>query len=132
MACAKKRGRWDIDNLEKAIREVQDRNLSVREAAKKYSIPKSTIHDHIGGRPVSRPGPAPVLTKEEENELVDWIVKMAEVGYEQCKQQVCQMVKKMLDQKGRSSPFTDNLPGKDWWYAFLKQHPQISVRTPQA
>lgn len=24
------------------------------------------------------------------------------------------------------------LPGKDWWHAFLKRHPQLSLRTPQA
>lgn len=132
MACAKKRGEWESGDLEMAIREVQDGSLSVRRAAEKYSIPKSTVHDHIRGRPVSRPGPSPVLNKEEENELVDWIIKMAEIGYGQCKLQVCRMVKKMLDQNGRSSPFPDNLPGKDWWYAFLNRHPQISVRTPQA
>ena len=61
------------------IREVQDENLSVRGTAEKYSIPKSTTHDHIGGRPVSHPGHSPVLTREEENKLVDWIIKMAEV-----------------------------------------------------
>ena len=42
------------------------------------------------------------------------------------------MVKKLLDENGRPNPFTDNYPGKDWWNAFLKWHPEIRLRTPQA
>ena len=65
-------------------------------------------------------------------ELVDWIISMAEVGYGQCREQVCCMVKKILDNHPRPNPFRDNLPGKDWWYAFLKRNPEITLRTPQA
>ena len=79
---------------------------------------------------MSRPGPSPVLAKEEE-ELVQWVVKMSEIGYGQCRQQVCSMVKRLLDKTGRPNPFPDNLPGKTWWYSFLKRHPQLSSRTPQ-
>lgn len=58
---------------------------------------------------------------------------MSEIGYGQCRQHICLMVKKLLEQNKRPNPFTDNLPGKDWWHdAFLKRHPQIGIRTPQA
>ena len=40
-------------------------------------------------------------------------------------------VKAMLDKDGRANPFRQNMPGKDWWYAFLKRHPEISQRTPE-
>ena len=33
--------------------------------------------------------------------------KMAEVGYGQCKQQVCIMVKKLLDENGRDSEISE-------------------------
>ncbi len=46
------------------------------------------------GQGSSRPGPAPVLTVKGEKELVQWIIKMAEIGYGQCRQQVTTMVKK--------------------------------------
>ncbi len=35
---------------------------------------------------------------------------MSEIGYGQCKQQACTMVKRLLDKNGRSSPFPNNLP----------------------
>ena len=57
---------------------------------------------------------------------------MAEIGYGQTRQQITEMVKKILDRTGRSNPFTNNKPGKDWWYAFLRRHPEVSLRTPQA
>jgi len=41
------------------------------------------------------------------------------------------MVKKLLDKDNRPNPFTDNLPGKDWWYAFLRRHPKLSMRSPE-
>lgn len=134
MATGRKRGNWKMEDLEKATEEVKEGKLSVREAAQKYSIPKSTVHDHSSSKvkEVSRPGPAPVLTTGEEKELVNWIITMAEVGYGQCRQQVCTIVKRILDNNARPNPFPNNLPGKDWWYAFLKRHPEISLRTPQA
>lgn len=41
------------------------------------------------------------------------------------------LLKKVLDQDGRQTPFKNNLPGKDWFYAFMKRHPEIAPRTPQ-
>ena len=114
MTYARKRGNYK--DPEKATEEVQKGNLSIRGAAAKYGIPRSTIHDHasLKVKEVSRPGPKPVLTKEEEEELVQWIVKMSEIGYDQCQQQVCAMVKRLLDQNGRQNPFLNYLryPGK--------------------
>ena len=88
MACARKSVNWAFEDLEKAVGEVQEGLLSVREAAAKYSVPKSTIHDHayLKVKQGSRPRPAPVLREDEEEELVKWVIIMMEIGYGQCKQ----------------------------------------------
>ena len=36
------------------------------------------------------------------------------------------------DKDGQKNPFEDNYPGKDWWYAFLRRHPQLSVCLPES
>ena len=74
----RKRGNWNFEDLEKATEEVKEGKLSVREASQKYSILKSTVYDHSSSKvkEVSRPGPSPILTKQEENELVNWIITM--------------------------------------------------------
>ena len=69
-----------------------------------------------------------VLTKEEE--IVKWTMKMSEIGYGQTRQQITEIVKRILDHTKRSNPFTYNRPGKDWWYGFLKRYPEVKMQTP--
>ena len=47
------------------------------------------------------------------------------------RQQVTEMVKKILDKDGRPNPFKDNRPGKDWWYSFLSRN-KLAWRSPSA
>ena len=67
---------------------TKEGKLSVRGASMKYGIPRSTIHDHasLKVKKMSNPGPSPVLTSEEERELVQWVIKMVEIDYGQCRQ----------------------------------------------
>ena len=109
MACARKSVNWAFEDLDKAVGEIQEGLLSVREAAAKYSVPKSTIHDHAclkvkQGSPL---GPEPVLREE----LVKWVIKMVEIGYGQCKQVY---MYRMLDKNGRLNLFTNILSGRDF------------------
>ncbi len=68
-AGVRERRNWNSDDLKKAIEDV--RRLSIRGAALKYGVPKSTLHDHASHKvePLSHPGPPPVLSREEENDL---------------------------------------------------------------
>ena len=70
MATARKWRNWKSEDLERAAEEVREGKVSVREAAAKYCIPKSIVHDHssLKVKQVSSPGPSPVLTIEEETE----------------------------------------------------------------
>ncbi len=127
---SKKKCKWTLENLEKALEEVKDGKLSVRSAASKYEIPKSTVHGHLTHHdPGAKPGPALILSRTEEDELTKWIIEMSTIGYGQCRQQICLIVKRILDRENRVTPFPDNLPGKDWWQAFLRRHPEDTPST---
>lgn len=41
-------------------------------------------------------------------------------------------VKGFLDEKPRPNPFRDKLPREGWYKAFLKRHPQLCERVPEA
>ena len=41
------------------------------------------------------------------------------------------MVIKLVEKDGCQNPFADNRPGKDWWYAFLCQHSELAMCTPE-
>jgi predicted transcriptional regulator len=61
--------------MENAMKDVQERNMTLRGAAKKNCVPYSTLKDRIQGRVVhgTKPGVKTVLSPEEESELVTCI-----------------------------------------------------------
>lgn len=66
--------KYTQENLEKAIAEVQnnEQQLSDRQIAQKYGVPRSTLrfHKHNPGHKTSL-GPSPILTPNEEALLED-------------------------------------------------------------
>lgn len=56
---------------------------------------------------------------------------MCKIGYGRTKQELLLTVKKMLDFEGRQSRFKNNLPGKQWFYDFVKRHQVLSIRSTQ-
>ena len=57
--------------------------FSIIKVAGMYSIPKSTLHDHVSRKVTygSRCGPDLYLDLEEEEELVNFLVRSARIGY---------------------------------------------------
>ncbi|CAC5405423.1 unnamed protein product [Mytilus coruscus] len=124
---------YALEDIKNAVQMVENKSMSIRSASRQYNVPKTTIIDKLNGRSSlqARSGPNPVLYDSEEEMLVHWVIDMEKIGYGQTKQQLLYTVKKILDHDGRKTPFKDTLPGKDWLYAFMKRHPEISTRTPQ-
>lgn len=118
--------------IQHAVHAVQSKAMSLRAASKHYGIPSSTLHDKVHGKtPMSRPSKT-VLTTAEEQKLVDWVLHMARIGYGRTRQEVLDTVKRIIDADNRPNPFTDNRPGKDWWYGLIKRHPEMTERLPQS
>ena len=107
---AKPRKGSNQDRLAKAIQELQENKISLRAAAAKYDVPRSTLYNYTSGKTMlgATSGPNPVLTKEEEQELVDWALKMATIGYGQTRRQLAEIVRCILEHTKRPNPFTDN------------------------
>ena len=76
--------KWKAEQLEAALKEVRksEEKISVREIAKKYSVPSSMLHKHakknvsksIAGKPT-------ILTRDEEQEIVYCCQVLQEIGY---------------------------------------------------
>ena len=66
-----------------AMKAVSDKEMTITQAAAKYSVPHKTLDDRIKKKVEhgSRPGPSTVLTKEEEDGLVSYLVYMAQQGF---------------------------------------------------
>ncbi|XP_055956152.1 uncharacterized protein LOC130012370 [Patella vulgata] len=104
--------------------------MSVRKAAIAYGIPKSTLHDKLKEKTPLIPIPRTILSPDEENISAEWvIINMSKIGYGRTKYELLAKVKSILDKDTRITPFKNNMPGKDWYYGFIRRHPNISVRT---
>lgn len=51
--------KYDVDLIEKAVSDIQINKITIRLAAEKYKIPKSTLYDRLSGKiSESKMGPA--------------------------------------------------------------------------
>lgn len=118
-------------SVEKALEEVRSGG-KIREIARKYGIPKSTLHfkkkhpDHKTSL-----GPSPYLSFQEESCLEKWIVELSKKGFPLKREELQYSVQKFLTDHPRPHPFKDNFPGDGWVRGFLKRHPTIAERTSE-
>ena len=122
---------WSFEDLTSAMDAVRNGNISIRQAAITYGIPRGTLHDKLTGRRQLEPTPSTQLTEEEEQQIVQWLKDMSANGFGRNKTDLLRTVKSYLDYNNRVTMWKDNLPGDMWYRLFRKRHPEIVVRKPQ-
>uniref|UniRef100_A0A0B7B587 HTH psq-type domain-containing protein n=1 Tax=Arion vulgaris TaxID=1028688 RepID=A0A0B7B587_9EUPU len=114
-----------------AVDAVISGSMSQREAAKAYSIPRSTLRSHLPRHEVykHRITKTPpnfkgktILSKKEEKELVDYIINMHRAGFGRTRQDLLYKVQDVLNKSERKTKFENNLPNDEWYEAFLERH----------
>ncbi|KAF6208317.1 hypothetical protein GE061_016771 [Apolygus lucorum] len=78
-----KRFTYTEEDLAVAIRGMKAGTLSIYKAAKIYGIPKGTLFNKVRGKvPMTRKmGPPTVLSQTEEENVMNWILNMAKLGF---------------------------------------------------
>jgi len=123
-------GNWNYDQLKSAIANV-DEGMSIREAGRINGIPSSTLRGHVYGTTIYRKrGKKRVLTEAEEEGLVDYLIKMRNLGFPLTLGQLWEKVGILI--QTRVTPFTDGVPSPRWVKCFKKRHPELSMRKVQA
>lgn len=122
--------KYSEEDLKSAIIEVREKNGRIRETARKYNIPHSTLINKLKGKTpeLRKMGPPTILTPSEELLLCNWINANAKKGFPLDKRMLLETVQEIISADGRPNPFHENKPGDTWFKAFLKRHPQISER----
>jgi len=111
--------------MEQAMAAVEQTGTSIREAAKMFSVPPSTLYDRVSGK-VShgkKSGPIPYLTFAEEEELISFLKKCADIGYPHTKPQVLALVQRIVDKKQIGKTVSNG-----WWQKFALQHKEVTFR----
>ena len=118
---------WSRESMLAAMKSVIDNGMSVRQAAQLHGVPKSTLGDRISGRvlPGTTSGPPTYLTCEEEEELVTFLCRAAQIGHGRTRQEVITIVEQVLSSRGNTRTVTTG-----WWASFIGRHPRLALRTP--
>uniref|UniRef100_A0A2H1WY43 SFRICE_022156 n=1 Tax=Spodoptera frugiperda TaxID=7108 RepID=A0A2H1WY43_SPOFR len=106
--------------------------MSKKLASKSYNVPRGTIQSRLRKPCKDLPGPRPVLSTEEEEVLVQWVVDCCRKGFPKRKSDLQLSVASFLKKSGRENPFKDDIPGKKWYDLFMRRHPELSERTAEA
>ncbi|CAK1586979.1 unnamed protein product [Parnassius mnemosyne] len=120
------------EQMRRAIEAVK-RGEAVSAAASKYGVPRITLRNKVTGisPAVCSMGPGTIFTVQEEQILVKWLFALADRHFPISREQLLDSVQQIIIKDNRKTPFTNNRPGKTWYQAFLKRHPEISERTAQ-
>lgn len=125
---------YDEKALTDALFEIREHDLSIREASRRYGVPRGTLQDRLHGRiqeGARRMGPQTVLSQDEETHLVDWLIQLSKCGFPRKKDDLLNTVQTIILAGNRKSPFTDGRPGKKWYSSFLRRHNILTDRVPE-
>ena len=89
--------------LAAAVSSVKQGRLSLSKASREYSVPKTTVNDHIKGRyNNSTHGPERMLSPDEENGLVNYIKFMAAQGFPMTRVMIRCYIQELFKRSGKS------------------------------
>ena len=113
-----------------ALADIECGKKKIREAARFYFIPESSIRAWLYGKVKSKKsGPDTILTKEEEKCLVEWCETRQRVAH--CVSLTLLKGKVKLICEDRITPFHEGIPRRSWWYWFQQRHPHLVLRRPE-
>lgn len=115
--------------MERALIEVKSGRCTVRQAAKEFGVPKSSLGDRVSGRvtPGSRSGPAQLITSADEELLVEFSIYMSKHGFPLTKQQLVSFASSIYKRQHRRVAFSKL--GQTWWLNFRKrQEKNITIQ----
>ena len=117
---------WTEHRMREALSAIGV-GMTVRKASVVYGIPRTTLNDHKLGkvRPGALPGRPTLLSTKEEEDLVNFLVESAAMGYGRTRRDVLDIVSRMAQQRGIKKAVTTG-----WWNKFIHRHPVLSERTP--
>uniref|UniRef100_A0A3P9CHQ9 HTH psq-type domain-containing protein n=1 Tax=Maylandia zebra TaxID=106582 RepID=A0A3P9CHQ9_9CICH len=121
--------------LERASNDVRNQGKSTRSVAKLYGICHVTLHrfckerkkvEEQGSMELPRVGyhsGKKVFTDEQEKELTEYLMRVKELAYQLAVKHGCKHPKSW-DKFSRAGP--------DWFSAYMKRNPTLSIRSAEA
>ena len=119
----------DIDNAIQAVK----RGAGCRETARKFKIPITTLFFRSKGFRSQQHGKLPVLSRDLELKLAEWLMKCSDMGRPRSTADVLNAAGGLAGLSAdKTNKFKDEKPTRDWVRRFRKRNPDVSLRKPQA
>ena len=118
---ATKRKMWTSESMAAAVDAVKQEGKTLRAASRLYNVPLETLRRRVTGSVEldCKPGPKTVLSKEEEDRLVEYCVEMADRGFGLMREDVMRLAFQIAERtKPHDHPFKDGLAGRGWYEGF--------------
>lgn len=132
------RGKWSVESMRDAVAAVLDGG-KLRTIAKQFSVPRNTLRRQVeaqkSGKEVAKQlGKKSVLTASQENELVTVTLSMESHLFGLNLMDLRRLVYQYCDINKIANPFNKErkMAGDDWARSFLKRHPNLTIRQPEA
>ncbi|XP_053611421.1 uncharacterized protein LOC128675910 [Plodia interpunctella] len=136
------RGTTDMEVYRKAAEEHCKEGTKIRALARKYNVCHVTLYRYIkkvkagntnavvGYRSVNR-----VFSSDEEKALQDYLIECSGVYFGLSPCEVRKLAYELANKNKKKFPdkwHDTQMAGKEWLTGFLKRHPSLSLRSPQA
>ena len=125
---ATKQSKYGYLKLLDAYKDVKEKGIAIRRAAKVHGLPESTLRWRLANEKKEdlKHGGQNFFTRAQEEMLAEHCVSMAHLGYGFTRWQVLDMAKNMSEAVGK-----DTEPTKHWFYGFLTRFPELKMVHPK-
>ena len=122
---------WSEDSMSAAVKEARNGSLSIRQAADRYNVPRSTLSDRVTNRVDEGCiwGSKPRLTMIDESKLIETAKTRAHMGIGFTKHNFLRAAAGLA--KVRGLDFKKDKPSEMWWRRLKGRHGDFSLRSPE-
>ena len=133
-----KRGSYGAEGLQRALDSVKN-GMSLRKAENNFGVSRKTLRRHLQGK-VKQVGSNKLgrhlntFSVEIEQDLVKHIQMMEKALFGLTTTDIRRLAFDMAERLRLKYPFntSSRQAGKDWLSGFLKRHPELTIRVPEA
>lgn len=135
------RGKWSVQDMKEAVMKVRNTELSVRQAAEQYNVPKSTLQRRVAmkNKIVSEDEKylgryRQVFTEIQETEIKEYILDMEQRFFGITYKELRLLAFEFATANNIENNFNKEtrMASKKWVYGFLRRNKNISLRKPEA
>lgn len=144
-AMASSKEKWCVENMSIAISKVMNNTMSIREASRRFQVPKSTLADKLkllkSGKEISayhgldnKGRFQRTFNNEQEEELHMYVKKLDNELMPLNKDEFLRLAFQLAEKLKIKHRFNKEkkMAGKDFYYDFMKRYSDLSLRTPES